>query len=133
MSERESEASCETVPAAAKAFENEQGGEQGHCFITLLCTLNSEEDRRRYLSLTREIALPLKAAHPACLRVTQTIPRNSDKMQVLWIQEWLSSTAFTNFMQDLFREEPRMQEVSDCLTCKPTLTISSLVGIGDLD
>jgi hypothetical protein len=54
-----------------------------HCVVTILCKLKSEKPRKKYLSLTRSTALPKKASFPSCIRVTQTVLQNIDKIKVL--------------------------------------------------
>lgn len=129
---RASDPSCDTVPAAAEVFNKPaQSSQDGHCIITLLCTLKDEEARKKYLALTREIALPIKAAHPSCLRVTQTIPKNTDEIQVMWVQEWTNSKDFTDTMKMLFKEYPRLNQVNEFLSFNPTVTVSRMLDKDD--
>lgn len=126
-------ASCDEVANAASVFKPDGTGEyRGHCMVTILCTMKDERARQRYLELTREIAIPRKAACPDCLRVTQTIPQGGDKVQVLWFQEWTSPDAFKGFMRRLFQEHPRLNEINDCLSFNPEVTISRAVQASDL-
>ena len=115
---------------ASEVFQKQQS-EDGHSLITLLCTLKNEDARKKYLALTRDVALPLKASNPACIRVTQTIPKNSEQVQVLWIQEWTSSQAFSDTMKKIFSEFPQMKQVNDYLSCNPVLTVSRIVSESD--
>jgi hypothetical protein len=124
--------SCDTAAHAAGVFAPESvEAIAGHCVVTLLCSLKDEPARRRYLQLTREIALPRKAADPACLRATQTIPQNTDEVQVLWIEEWTGVAEFKAFMRHLFAENPRLHEVDQCLVSNPRVTISTAVRASD--
>jgi hypothetical protein len=99
----------------------------GPCAVTILCTMDDERARKRYLELTREIDLPRKQAEPSCLRVTQTVPQNTDAVQVRWIQRWTSAAEFKGFMQRLIEEYPRLSEVNDPLSFNPEVTISTAV------
>ena len=54
---------------AESQFSGDSAGDTGgHGLVTILCTFNSESDRRQYLQLTRQIVLPAKAQHPSCVR-----------------------------------------------------------------
>ena len=131
--ENKDDASCEIVPDAVEVFQSAQKDEEvGHCIVTILCTLKSEEAREKYLALTRSIAIPKKASHPSCIRVTQTIPQNTDKIQVLWIQEWLKLADFKDVMKDLFKEGSPINQVNELLECNPVPTFSRLVKTEDV-
>ena len=95
--------------------------------MTILCTLKSEEAGNKHLALIRSIALPKKASHPSCVRMTQTIPQNTDKIQVLWIQEWLRLSDFKEVMKELFQEGSPISAVNDLLVCNPQPTFARLV------
>jgi hypothetical protein len=128
-----SDPSCETETQAATVFAAQaEEADFGHCVVTMLCTMKDESARKRYLELTREIAVPRKAAYPACLRVTQTIPQGTEQPQVLWLQEWTSPMEFKSFMRRLFEENPRLSEVNQCLAFNPVVTISRPVRTADL-
>lgn len=130
---QKSDPSCDTIPAAAEVFnQSPDAGNGSHCVITLLCTLKDEAARKQYLALTREIAFPVKAAHPSCIRVTQTIPKNTDSFQVLWVEEWTNSSDFTNTMKSLFKTYPRLSKVNEYLTCNPTVTVSRMITNADI-
>jgi len=120
--------SCATVPDAVEVFQSEKkDNEIEHCIITILCTLKSNEARKKYLSLTRKFVLPVKSQHPSCVRVTQTIPQNTDKIQVLWIQEWQNLIDFKGVMKELFKEGSPINEVNDLLVCNPEATFARFV------
>ena len=126
--ENTDDASCEVVPDAVEVFQSAQKDEEmGHCIVTILCTLKSEEVIKKYLSLTRSIVIPKKASHPSCIRVTQTIPQNTEEIQVLWIQEWLKLSDFKGVMKDLFKEGSPINEVNELLVCNPVPTFTRLV------
>jgi len=126
--ENTNDASCKVVPDAVEVFQSAQNDEEmGHCIVTILCTLRSEEARKKYLALTRSIVIPKKASHPSCIRVTQTIPQNTEEIQVLWIQEWLKLSDFKVVMKDLFREGSPINEVNELLVFNPVPTFTRLV------
>jgi len=120
--------SCENVPDAVEVFQSAKKDEEiDHCIVTILCTLKSEEARKKYLALTRSIAIPKKASHPSCIRVTQTIPQNTEEIQVLWIQEWLKLSDFKEVMKELFKDGSPINEVNELLACNPVPTFTRLV------
>ena len=131
--EKLDDTSCAIVPDAIEVFQSGKKDEEiGHCIVTILCTLKSEEARKKYLTLTRNIALPKKASHPSCIRVTQTIPQNTDRIQVLWIQEWLKLSDFKKVMKELFQEGAPITAVNELLACNPQPTFARLVKDQDI-
>ena len=66
-------------------------------------------------------------AHPSCIRITQTIPKNTEETQILWIEEWTNADDFSKTMQMLFKEYPKLSQVNEYLTYNPIVMVSRMI------